>query len=513
MKIIKQVNKGFQIGQKEEGDIYENGKLIFNIRDGKTPEELLALDIKLINSNNNELTKSQEAINNKTSIILNDDQETALAQMLKWYNSNNNFATLTGSAGSGKTTIVNNFLQNVRNWEAVVTAPTHKAKKKIEESTGLKGMTVQKLLGLRPNVDIDNFNINRVQFDLLAEPEINKYKLVIIDECSMLNKDLYQLIIQIATEKHVKILFVGDELQIPPVHESKSDSITKAKNLFKLNVIIRQKESNPIRTVLAMIREDIINGTNNFRNFLKQNPKSINEYGEGYEVVSNRIEFMQHIVKDFQSSEFQYDKDHARHHAWTNLTVKSFNAAIRKILFNNDLSMLLKGDTLMAYNSIINDTGINNIINSAEYVVQEVAKGISNHNMVGYIVKVETIDSQINKSLFILDPVSYPNFTKKHNELLETALNQKGMAWRRYYAFKEQHLLIDDIKDSRGKLVVKKDIDYAYSITVHKTQGSTYGTSFISGDDIDKNQNFTERKQLWYVALSRAKTKVIIFLP
>ena len=47
-------------------------------------------------------------------------------------------------------------------------------------------------------------------------------------------------------------------------------------------------------------------------------------------------------------------------------------------------------------------------------------------------------------------------------------------------------MLISDIRDVNKKLIVKKDLDYAYALSVHKVQGSTYNRVFVDENDIDK---------------------------
>ena len=105
----------------------------------------------------------------------------------------------------------------------------------------------------------------------------------------------------------------------------------------------------------------------------------------------------------------------------------------------------------------------------------------------------------------------------KSTNKLEEAQNLRGKAWVRFYEFKNRILVIDDIltgaKDKWYKPeIIKKHIAYGYGITIHKSQGSTYNTVFVNGKDINKNINDIERKRLWYVALSRASTKVYINL-
>lgn len=72
--------------------------------------------------------------------------------------------TLDGAAGTGKTTIAREFISNLKasKTQLAVTAPTHKAKKVIQDATDFKSQTIQKLLGLRPDVNLDGFNPNNL---------------------------------------------------------------------------------------------------------------------------------------------------------------------------------------------------------------------------------------------------------------------------------------------------------------------------------------------------------------
>ncbi len=149
----------------------------------------------------------------KKEIQLNDSQAVILQGLVDWSHTvgeENLFASLIGSAGTGKTTITKEFIKQCKfKYGIIVSAPTHKAKKVIERATNLISYTIQKLLGLRPNTDLDNFDINFPQFDSTAETEIQYQKLLIIDEASMLNADLFDLIVKEATRYKVKVLFIG----------------------------------------------------------------------------------------------------------------------------------------------------------------------------------------------------------------------------------------------------------------------------------------------------------------
>ena len=140
-----------------------------------------------------------------------DDQKIALDNMIAWSTNNVWRHTLNGAAGTGKTTILKEFLNRVTipRHRIAVSAPTHKAKKVVQDATNVRSFTIQKLLGLRPNVEMDDFNPHKPVFLPTAEEAIGDFKIVIIDEASMINKAAFELIEKRAKHHNTKILFVG----------------------------------------------------------------------------------------------------------------------------------------------------------------------------------------------------------------------------------------------------------------------------------------------------------------
>lgn len=119
------------------------------------------------------------------------------------------FYTLQGYAGTGKSTIVREIIRKISRKRIVVSAPTHKAKKVIANFTGLKAETIQALLGLRPNTDLEHFNPNKPVFATKGEEKIQNYDVLFIDEASMLGKLLKKLIEDKAREFEVKVIYIG----------------------------------------------------------------------------------------------------------------------------------------------------------------------------------------------------------------------------------------------------------------------------------------------------------------
>lgn len=444
-------------------------------------------------------------------IVLIPSQEAALEELLIWEEDTDLFHSFQGSAGTGKTTTLKEYIRRSKFAGYIcVSAPTHKAKKQVQSTTGLQAFTIQALLGLKPNTDVENFDINNPNFDQLGEKQIANQKVVVIDEASMLNADLHELICQEARRFRVKVLFVGDPLQLPPVKESSSKALRDHPSSL-LTEIIRQSNVNPLSKLLAALRYDIENNTETFFKILKESKEEINDRGEGYMCLQQN-EFQLTVVNHYGSAEFRADTDYCKFVAWTNECVNEWNKFIRGTLFTG-AKIVTKGDLLMAYNTISDNTQNVIITNSEEYIPTSVIDkaGFEDYNISNYLVIAERADMPLKTVFNILSPESTIDFLGVERELHQTAMQRKGRAWVQYYAFRRKFLLIEPIKHN-GKLIIKKDIDYGYAITVHKTQGSTYNTTFVHLPNIMRNYDNRDRKKLMYVALSRASHKAVILI-
>ncbi|MEM4326105.1 MAG: AAA family ATPase, partial [Candidatus Pacearchaeota archaeon] len=440
-------------------------------------------------------------------IELNKQQATALNKIEKWSKGTGGVFTLSGYAGTGKTTIIKHFIDNLKG-RVVVSAPTHKAVSVISKTTGQDGYTLHSLLGLQPNVDLEKFNPKNPIFAQKKKALINDYDYIIIDEASMINKELYKFLKD--NYRHKRIIFIGDPAQLPPVNEAKSKVFTDVanENFYELTKVERQSETNPIFSVLDAIRSDINSTTDKFKHETKLNSK-----GEGIEFLKGKsfFEKLDQYIPKIKENPYLY-----KVLSWRNSEVSKYNKYIRDKIFGNPKDILVDGDFLMAYSSISDSFGYLLIVNSSEYIVKGVTPG-KRLGIDGYYVNFYPADPDIfEKSVpigfFVVDHNNQESLNKFKDELkrkLSIAKTLKGKAWIDYFKFKNEFLLMQDLYDG-GEFLVGKDLDYGYSVTVHKSQGSTYETVFVDENDINRNRVPAERNQLKYVAFTRASKNVIV---
>lgn len=461
---------------------------------------------------------NQMRLSNNTIITFNEEQYEAIKRIRLWLKSRKTFYTLSGCAGTGKSTIIKKIIEEYRG-SIIVSATTHKAKKNIQATTGIESVTIHGILGLRPDVSIDEFNPNSPIFNQTVKPSMHLYKFIIVDECSMINLDLLDLIKKTANGLNVKILFMGDSLQIPPVGEKISavfydDDI----EVYELTIIERQKDGNPLLPIFDSIRKNISKSDLGF-----ERKTDLNEKNEGLIYSDSKDDFKISMIEKFKSEEYQKNTDFVKVIAWRNETVMKSNYSIRLSLFGENAPLIVVGDCIMGYRSIMDKYQTYNIIeNSADYKVTKVSKLYKNsYGVNGYDVQLrENLfnDQYSYVDVFIVDILEDANmhtYAETHDNLRDDAkLNKK--LWNVYYKFRRENLLMIDINHHRNGQSrnsndkIKKDISYGWAITGHKSQGSTYDHCYILERDIHANWVTKERNQIFYVAISRPKQTATI---
>ena len=147
------------------------------------------------------------------NVALGEDQEKALSIMKDFVQNGTESACLIyGAAGTGKT-ILTNYLINwceKENIPYTLCAPTHKAALVLSRATDRDAITIHSLLSLSPKLDVFALDFNNLLFHTRNSSMNMCYDgVVICDESSMINDDLYDLLLEKCKSYKNKIIFVG----------------------------------------------------------------------------------------------------------------------------------------------------------------------------------------------------------------------------------------------------------------------------------------------------------------
>jgi exodeoxyribonuclease V alpha subunit len=142
-------------------------------------------------------------VEKRTGLALSGSQKEAVALALR-----SKVTVITGGPGVGKTTLVNSLLRIVQAKKAQVLlcAPTGRAAKRLNESTGMEAKTVHRMLEFDPRTG--SFKRNRGRS--------LKCDLVVVDEASMMDVVLMSHLL-CAIPADASLWIVGDVDQIPSV--------------------------------------------------------------------------------------------------------------------------------------------------------------------------------------------------------------------------------------------------------------------------------------------------------
>ena len=448
-------------------------------------------------------------------IILGTEQEDALNKIEKFIASSKNIAfSLTGAAGTGKTLCIKYLIDWIEDNGYLYTlcAPTHKAALVLKKYTERETNTIHSLLSLSPNIQILELDLRELEF-ITSKPcnNIPYNGIVICDEASMINDDLFDLLIEKVSDRNTKIIFVSDSAQLLPVKQHRKSKVYKLEDSYVLTKIYRQSEKNSILPILQELREHEMGQ-------LVDCPGE-----EGKLIVDNDLKkFLEKAINEIKVCINTKNILYTKIVAYTNKRVELYNQAVRKQLFNNDLEYN-KDEILTAYENGTCD-GIP-YYNSMDYIIvgtpQKVTKEIPHFtNVIGWNLKLydQYLNSEFtifilskdnNEQTFIELASTIEHIRLKAIEAKSKKLKSSGLYWRIYYEIIDSFTTpVDLFFDNR--VVKKKSFDYGYASTVHKSQGSSYDNIFVDMKNIKICKDDLVRRQLQYVAMSRTRSDVYI---
>jgi hypothetical protein len=484
-------------------------------------------------------------------------QKQALIKIEEFLNSPNKLFTLKGSAGTGKSTVITSILlkDEYKDKKIAFCATTNKAVSILKEMSQIKDtrevvfLTIHKLLNIKRTIDRDgkelfNTNIEKEENKLMKTKakSIYNYDIVVIDESSMVTKEIIHKLIKISNKIKGKIIFVGDSAQLPPVNEKyslvfRTDDIPS----FELDEIMRYKGN--IVELCNKVRELVNDNSVSF---------SLKTYVDNdIKKFKNFEKWVGNYIKIFKSKGINEIPIFI---VYTNAQCDKINKAIREILFlkrnmfdlesygNKKLDKYVSGEIILFNGYYKSSNGCKYYTSQKEKVllVEEDIYRIINFNqkidenlgkltieedvkmiILKYLEKIYELIDNLSINIYKLhlnskDIVYVIKNINDYNVIIENSREiliklKRFMEKRNKENISFMNFLWEHFYE---KLIDKfADISYGYCITTHKSQGSTFSNVYVDMNNIIfKNKNQQESFRCLYTAITRTSKKLNILV-
>ena len=390
----------------------------------------------------------------ENSIILSPRQAEAVRN-LKY-----RISIVTGGPGTGKTTCLRAIMDVYHMvWpdeHILLMAPTGLAAKRMAESTGMNSSTIHKACGLIPANNSSGFT---------AQGDCTICGFIGIDEMSMVGEHLFAYAIDaVLSSPSTRIVLLGDTDQLAPV--ARGDVL---RDLIKCGVIktvrldvnYRQGRTSTITDASIKIRENRAY-TGNTRNLVFDNEfRFIPVVNKDKEKEANEI--MNHIVEEYLNGVSKYGME-----GTIVLTPTHYDKGTPS-------GYLCKNRVNAAIQAIVNPK-------TDDKLCVEIGKQLF---MVGdRIIQRKNTEQVINGDLGTIQSI----------------------------AQLESDVAVEIYFDSKGETLVynnedMKDIELAYAITVHSSQGCEFPCCIIP---VSMTYGVMLTKPLYYTGITRAKKKLVM---
>ena len=419
---------------------------------------------------------------------LNQGQQEAARGFLQFLLTDQKEFILSGAGGYGKTHLLG-YLANktipeymelcdmlgiASKYKTIhMTATTNKAAEELSNSIGFPAVTIHSLMNL---VVRDNLQkgITEVTLKKGSEFSLIYDSIIVIDECSYIDKQLYDFILK--RTPNCKILYVGDSYQLPPVFEEKSAIYqNKETPFFKLTEPMRNAGKPALISLCEQFRRTIDTGT-----------------FSDISLVPGVVDWL-----DAEKAQEDIEKTFSKQDpgnkiiAYSNSKVVNLNHFTREV---RGISGPYKEGEILVCNSA-HATGTNNYVISTEeilvvteFVSDDCIQIEQDVSIEFYWVVVESL-----RDKYYRFSVKVPKDTEYLHKLLKYYASKKE--WATYFSLKNSFI----------------DLRPLDACTVHKSQGSSYKTVYIDLSDLSKCTNPRLAAKLFYVAVSRARDRIVFF--
>lgn len=381
-------------------------------------------------------------------------QEEGLSLAVARYYNHDPYTVISGYAGTGKSTLVKFIIAALDLDPADVTyvAYTGKAALVLKNKGCPNATTAHRLLyNSRPRKD-------GTFYHQIKRPLDHKYKLIVVDEVSMLPLEMWELLLS----HHIHVIALGDPGQLAPV-SGKDNNVLEHPDIF-LDEVMRQAQDSEIIRLSMDIRDG----------------KPL-ELFQGEDVMV--IDQLSNSMMDW-ADQILVGKNKTRH------TINNF---MRKRLYGVEDRTPIEGDKIIC---LKNDWKHPNAL--GDVLVNGLTGRLSNIHLWDNVPFIGT--KMIGT--FLSDEYDESDYVPPDAYFYNKQMDYK------IFAEGEATINKDNFRTMNYHNIQLSEFDYAYCITTHKAQGSEYNKVLVLEEYLKGSK---EDHQRWlYTAVTRSSQKVVV---
>ena len=486
----------------------------------------------------------QELKENQTlsGLSFNEGQTNAINEIISFLNSDSKEFVLKGKAGTGKTTILKEvLLQYAKNMKSkgldkvVVGAISHQATNVISDTlakdTDLEftADVVAKMIGAR----ISEENGKILNDGFTNKGTIIGAKLIIVDEASMINEEVYDQIKKLVRKTDgAKVIYAGDPGQLPPIRSMEGEiyanvnpdalsptfSIDDSAELVER---VRQGEDSPILPYADLFWNNSQANEGAVADPAAGARKSTVQK-EGQILFTEQNVGINIAIDEFKKSIDSKNYNLVKYVSYHNRKRHIVNSRIHSAIFGEDANYFEPGTPLVHAQRYGADESVTPKMfkyqNADIVVVEEVVETGEDRYGLPYVdLKVSNLPQYFvsrnieTDVIRVIDwnklDINVKSFDQKYNQI-------KRRLWGKYQIKKRNNDpgAKSALEEYRNYSEEYADVSQAYAITSHKSQGSTYNTVIVDEVDIFSASflSNSDRSNALYTAITRAKNNVVI---
>lgn len=395
---------------------------------------------------------------------------------------------LAGYAGTGKTFTTQRIASELKEANYRVAAITHTAKALSVLSSalpaGVETMTVFRALGW----SIDG----RTQTTQKGRHRLSGYDVVIVDEASMIDLDMYQSITRAAGQTGARVMWVGDPAQLPPITETGelSPVFQLVPQQYRLTEVVRQAEGSPIIRASMYVRRCLELGQRPCIDALRDAADS-----DAVHVVEGGPA----AAADIAISAIDHGLD-ARVLCWSNAAVNAASALVARHYHPPGSNRIIDGDPVMFATRMGTEIGTDEM----GTVIED--RGETVEGPMGIPCLSLTVRTSRGLRVDVHTPSNIDGYLQSMSRMTRELASAKRA--RKNAVGIEAELAADErVFEVGGALHECREfyanLRHVYAMTVHKSQGSTFETVVVDWRDLMKNQSNEMLCRLLYVAVTR----------